>query len=255
MMKFQYFSDIHLEHYHDNVGKVKRVFNIKSVDADVLLCAGDIGKPSHKSYKSFLSDMSVIFHKVLVVAGNHEYYGMSMSMESVDELCREVTRQMPQNNVHFLQNEEIHLSEDLSVFGGTFWTHIPRSKYVYVTGMVNDYRCINAFTPDVSNQLHENAVSALQTCIDNTPPEHKWVVMSHHMPSLDLIAEQYRRQPYTDMNYAFASNIDIADVEKIKAWVYGHTHISHQHGKFYCNPVGYKNENKHWDLNKTFTIS
>jgi hypothetical protein len=54
-VKFQYFSDVHLEFYNENINKVKRLYDIKSSPADVLLLAGDIGKPNMTTYSYFLN--------------------------------------------------------------------------------------------------------------------------------------------------------------------------------------------------------
>jgi len=70
-MKIQLASDIHLEFE----GCYERMPKIKAVSPDnVLVLAGDIGKPSQPIYKQFLNEMAQQFAKVIVVAGNHEYY-------------------------------------------------------------------------------------------------------------------------------------------------------------------------------------
>jgi hypothetical protein len=82
----------------------------------------------------------------------------------------------------------------------------------------------------------------------------KVIVMSHHMPSYELIDTLYISKQYAMINCAFASDVSIADDSRIVAWVYGHTHKSYQNGKFYCNPIGYPGENKKWSLAKHFTF-
>jgi predicted phosphohydrolase len=253
-VKFQYFSDIHLEFYNENTSKVKRIFDIKSSPADVLLLAGDIGKPNMQTYSLFLNLLSPTFDKICITTGNHEYYKMPMSMTEVDNMCREVCRNLPHQNVSFLQNEYFALNEYIDVYGGTFWTHTPADKEQYVMSKINDYKYIYNFSPSISNSLHSTATKSLEDYIMNKNSLKKTIVLSHHMPSFHLIDPCYRCLD-NDLNYAFASNITCARDQSIVAWVYGHTHKPYADGKFYCNPIGYPNENKQWTLERFFDIT
>jgi DNA repair exonuclease SbcCD nuclease subunit len=265
-MKFQYFSDIHLDYYNENLPKIQRMF-IKKLEQQkdkpsILLIAGDIGLPYRPSYSTFLQSLSPLYEKIFITTGNHEYYKMPCSsLNDLDNHCREVCRTMPQDNVVFLQNDTYKIKDNVSIFGGTFWTDIPESKAYNVMHSVNDYKLIPYMTPSLSSLLHEKAVSLLNYHVNNENNENnednkdmKWIVMSHHMPSFDLIDRKYTNTLNTDMNYAFASEVSIANDPRILAWVYGHTHLQSEKGKFYCNPIGYPGENKHWTLFKDFTI-
>jgi len=81
------------------------------------------------------------------------------------------------------------------------------------------------------------------------------VVITHHMPSYKLIDEKYYDDNY---NMWFASHLDniiIQHKQKIKGWIYGHTHSANRcvlHDvKMYCNPLGYKGENKKPNYNES----
>lgn len=255
-MTFQYFSDIHTEFYNENIPKIKRKFiEVLEKQQDrpsILLIAGDIGLPSRPSYASFLQSLSPLYEKIFITTGNHEYYQMQYdSLSELDNYCREICRTMPHNNVVFMQNDTFTIQDNLSIFGGTFWTDIPDEKHYSVMHSVNDYKMIPNFTPTMSSLQHEKSAAVLKYHIENS--DMKWIVMSHHIPSFDLIDQKYRIRN-TDMNYAFASDIKIANDPRILAWVYGHTHSSKQQGKFYCNPIGYPGENKDWTLFKEFTV-
>jgi predicted phosphodiesterase len=260
--RFQYFSDIHLEFYHENIPKIKRIF-LESLSKQrnrppFLLIPGDIGKPSNPSYTEFIKTISPLYEKVFITTGNHEYYKMTFSTTTeLDNYCREVCRSVPKHNVIFLQNEVVQLSEDIpiSIFGGTFWTDIPKLKINTISQSINDYKLIPNFTPALSTSLHKQAVSTLQSHINSLPEDMNLIVMSHHMPSMSLINPKYRGlSGNNDINHAFASDITIAKDSKINAWVYGHTHSPLQEGKFYCNPIGYPGENRKWSLDTQFTI-
>jgi predicted phosphohydrolase len=252
--KIQYFSDTHLEFYNENNNKMKRMFEIKRKDADILLLAGDIGYPSRPSYTHFLTMMSPHFEKVFVISGNHEYYKSNMEMTKVDQLCRHICSSLPQQNVHFLQNEEYQLSPLISVYGTTLWTNIHNDKATSICNIINDYKYIDNLTHKVSNDLHNNAVKKLTDCIINKEHNQKVIVMTHHMPSFNLIDTCYKAPMYTDINCAFATDIPIRNDPRIVAWVYGHTHKSRHDGKFYCNPIGYPGENKQWSVDRFFEI-
>jgi len=256
---FQYFSDIHLELYNENQPKINRMFidKIKRQEqrAKYLLIPGDIGKPTSSSYQEFLASLSFLYDKIFVTTGNHEYYSMPFdSTTKLDNYCRDICLNVPNKNVFFLQNEVYAISETLSIFGGTFWTNIPQTKYSLVSNCINDYAKIPLFTPQTSCALHEQAIFLLQSHIERNDKK-RWIVMSHHMPSYSLIDSKYLTLAYNDINCAFASDIATATDSKIIAWVYGHTHLPSVVGKYYCNPIGYPGENNNWSLDKSFTVA
>lgn len=252
-MRFQYVSDIHLECYNGSTHKVDRVFisKFKKNYADVLLLAGDIGKPyASSTYKHLIHSLSPFYQKIFVTCGNHEYYTKKYNMYEVDEMCRNICQSAPNNNVVFLQNESYNISDTLSIFGGTFWTNIPSSHRSIVEHYMNDYKQIIDFTPMQSSQLHRQACNALGNLLCHKN-DRKWIVMSHHIPSMSLIDPMYKDCSY---NCAFASDVEYINHPDILAWVYGHTHKPLVQDKFYCNPVGYLGENKNWSLHKYFDL-
>lgn len=245
-LRFQYASDMHLEFYNDNIGKIRKLFIQPLIsnreNADYLLLAGDIGRPTHQSYKQFLRDMAPHYKRIFVITGNHEYYKMpTTTMAELDEKCRELCADAG-DNITFLQNEAYNINDWLSIYGGTFWTDIPSSKKRIIESTMNDYTYITGFSAGKATQLHKDAVAGLEHKLAESGNARKWIVMSHHMPSFELIDEKYKTGMNTDLNYAFATNIHVATDPRICAWVYGHTHTPRQTGKFYCNSYGYPGE-------------
>lgn len=252
MVVFQYFSDIHLEFYYEKFHKMISLFSIDPNKhlPDVLLLPGDIGNPYLKSYSEYLKHISPNVSQIFLTTGNHEYYSKSNIIAETDHLCREICRNMPHDNVHFLQNDVHHIKNNLSIFGGTMWTYMPPR---IDTSSITDFDRIPYFTVKERNDLFKTCVQTLTSTLAESPPDTNWVVMTHHMPSFELIAPKYRE--YKDFNYAFAANVDeIASDPRIAAWVYGHTHYASVNGKFYCNPIGYPGENRTWTLNKFFEV-
>jgi predicted phosphodiesterase len=242
-MRFQYVSDIHLEH----LAKIPKI--TRDPSASVLILAGDIGNPRKALYKIFLEHVCKLgFEYVLLIAGNHEYY--SMSLQEGDRLIREIVASISCSLI-YLQNEVFHLSDDIAVYGATFWSHIPIEDRIDVILAINDYSYINDFTVQQCNDEHRISVETLTNAIAQCTNDKKWIVISHHMPKKQLIHTKFAGLPY---NSAFASDIDIADDPRIVAWVYGHTHYPSVSGKFYANPIGYKGENLSPTYTKTFDV-
>lgn len=242
-MEFQYISDIHLEH--------GTLINI-TPSAKYLILAGDIGHPSDPSYRQFMQDMSSKFEKVFLVAGNHEYYSSSQTILQTETLIRNTVTDIP--NVHFLQNDYVHLDNTYSVFGATMWTQIDPEDEIDIRQFIMDYRKIPNFTPEFSSMLHKASVNELISVLDEYPTR-KWIVITHHMPQKRLIDSKYQKYPFSILNSAYASDIPILDSnENIKAVVYGHTHTPSQNGKYYCNPVGYPGENKTINTNAVLKV-
>jgi hypothetical protein len=81
------------------------------------------------------------------------------------------------------------------------------------------------------------------------------------VPSRTLINVKYKTQqmlPYTQWFYCDMDNLVETYGNKIKYWIYGHTHIQSNciinEIPFLCNPIGYPNENNILDFQKNFTI-
>jgi hypothetical protein len=63
----------------------------------------------------------------------------------------------------------------------------------------------------------------------------------------------YNQCFYADMDYFIEKNKN-----KIKCWIYGHTHTPSNtkiyNIPFLCNPIGYPNENKIIDYNRIYQL-
>jgi predicted phosphodiesterase len=238
-MKFQYLSDLHLEHGNKVV--------IDSC-AEYLILAGDIGDPNN-DYFSFFEKISPKFKLIFVIAGNHEYYARKRSMSETEKLIAEILGKF--KNIIYLQNNVYHFPDsNISVFGSTMWTEIDEFEEQDIRYTLSDFRCIPNFSIDHYNRLHKTSLSCLECCLKENETR-RWVVILHHVPQFRLIDPKYR---HMSINSAFASNIPILDDENVIAVVYGHTHTPSVQGKYYCNPLGYPMENKKHNLQATFEI-
>jgi predicted phosphohydrolase len=233
-MKFQYVSDIHMEHGTE--------LNI-TPQAPYLLLAGDIGYPYDPHYEAFLAHTAPKFLKVFLIMGNHEYWGYTL--DDIHKRCAELETAI--SNLVILNNTAFELTPELSIYGTTLWSHI--SNETLVAKHVWDYRKIIDFTPKDASMIHQKARDTFKT-LASKEPNRKWVILCHHIPHTSLIHESYNGNP---LNEAYASNVEEFCATNVLAVVHGHTHKPHITGKYYCNPVGYPGQNTH-DTNRTFEI-
>lgn len=238
-MEFQYISDIHLEKGN--------VIDITPI-APYLILAGDIGDPCAKQYQEFIQQMSIMFEKVFLVAGNHEYFSYK-SMNEINNVLKDVSLRYA--NVVYLQNEVYHVpNTNISIFGTTLWSHIDPQFAYNVKSTIADYRCIPHFTISKCNQLYEEAIEKFNYYKDEFPGR-KWIVITHHLPQTRLIDEKYLGNK---VNCAFASDNPCFDDDNVIAVVYGHTHTQQINGKYMCNPLGYPGENLKRNMNMSFIV-
>jgi len=170
-MRFQYVSDLHTEIRGGGALAL-------SARAPCLLLAGDLGHPRHPAYARLLDEVASDFERIILVAGNHEYYGATVAAGETALVQAAAGRP----RVTYLQNQAFHFPDsDVSVFGGTFWTYIPPAERAACNLHMADYERIHGFTPEMSSQLHAAAVSALGAALEEAP-ERRWVVVSHHIP-------------------------------------------------------------------------
>lgn len=243
-MKIQVLSDLHLEFLSPSqIGRIVR--NIEKV-GDVLVLAGDIGNGMASHYQKFIGKMAVKFEKVFVVAGNHEYYGndIETTNQKIQSICDGL------DNVSFLCSQW----EDyggLRWIGTTLWSHVEDTTKCFT----NDIRYIQNMPIQKYNQRHIQSVQFLTDALI-TSQDKPCVVITHYLPSMEVIHEKYRNKEEDPYNQWFASSLDHlieTHTKHLPFWIYGHTHDpSHKilfQTEMVCNPMGYEGENKHPNLN------
>ena len=247
MKTFQLVSDLHLEFLSgDELPILER-------HADNLILAGDIGYPTRGSFVKFMNQVCVQFERVFYVPGNHEYY-CGLPKSAVDDLLR---RQSEEIGFHLLNNSSFDLG-GLTIIGSTMWTETSPKNSFILHRYIRDYRKIKfddtrLVTPAMTGSWHKEAVDFLRAQFKI--PGDK-LVITHHLPSLELIHERYRGSP---VNCGFASSLDdMFEGSGVKVWCAGHTHsqIVKKLGsiQFYVNPVGYPGENPDPDTSFHFAM-
>jgi predicted phosphohydrolase len=238
MPRITYISDIHLEFfnksppYHELIGWEK---------GDILCLAGDIGYPEKEPYQKLIEYCSLKFEYVFVIAGNHEYYTVK-TIEETNQLIEHICSQF--TNVHFLNDKTYYIEPyDTYILGTTLWTTTtgePDERFYY-----NDFKRIPQMTAHgYMDKLHAKSIEYLTTELEKHKTSNV-IVMTHHMPSFDLIAPEFRD---SDMNHLFATHLN-SMIKKyhIDHWICGHSHVSMNmmigNTHIHMNPIGYPYEN------------
>lgn len=242
----QYISDIHLEFLH--IEEVKSRIRKIIPTVPIIVLAGDIGNPFGKNnhYELFIEEMSKKFEKVFIISGNHEYYHNDIN--SVEERIKMITSKY--GNVSYLQNSYEDYN-GVRWIGSTLWSRLDNP-----TKFINDVSTIHNMTVDRYNAMHIASVKSIDEMIKES--ELQCIVITHHMPSYQLIDKKYYDDNY---NMWFASHLDNMMEEyqnKLLGWFYGHTHTVNNsiiNGVItLCNPVGYKGENHNINYNMIINL-
>lgn len=247
-------SDLHLEF----AGGPPRL----TPAAPILVLAGDIGNPMQDSYRDFLGACARSWEHVVVVAGNHEFYnrfeaerwrykGAATVAERL-EACRAVAAAAG-SNVHFLDRGRVDIG-GLAFLGCTLWTNVSGVEELIERG-ISDCRLICAEGPPAMRRAtaadlqmwHLRARAWLEGELAACYEEGRGaVVVTHHMPTPDLIAARFQGHP---LNAGFASALDDLICEPVRAWICGHSHVGSvvfkgPDGRIPCvlNPRGYPGE-------------
>lgn len=255
-MKFQLFSDIHLEFY--------KIYPRIERKAENLILAGDIGKLCDNNYKEFIEYCSKLWDKIIVVLGNHEYYHNNKSYEQLLELYNTYFSQF--ENVYLLEKEKI-IIDDYEILGLTMWTFI-NPEYEYLLNCVkkikrkikttlNETRTISIG----SNKLNDLHIESIDWLMNNYNPNKNTIIITHHpLTHKNISQPKYENEPIKRKE-AFATNMYFENKAKLIC-ISGHTHYSHDfidnNIRYISNQMGYKEEvlqNKtNFDENKVFEI-
>jgi Icc-related predicted phosphoesterase len=239
----QYMSDLHLEFEE---------YLPKPVDSTLLL-AGDIltyktyrnNKRKRKRYDAFLDHVSKEWDNVVIILGNHEYYGWNGNVENFLRSLYE------SYGLHFLENDVVTV-DNVRVAGTCLWTDFFGDKQYYhdvVSRGMNDYH-VTGLTTRMTYNKHMKARDFLLNAKAD-------VVVTHHAPSVESVHTKYLGSP---LNAGYYSDLyDFIGEIKPKVWVHGHMHHPVDYmianTRVLANPRGYPHENNNFDETRTFNAS
>lgn len=232
-MRVHLLSDLHTE---------DAPFELEPVQgADALVLAGDIGDPRSGDYADLLQRASRSYRDVVLVAGNHECYGLTIN-EAHGVIMRKIARL---KNVHFLNRRSVKIG-DVSVVGATLWSDIQDEQRRDVQTYLADLRCILGFGLDAYAQEHRRDVAYIRGAVASaTGPV---LVVTHHSP----LSEP------GDIGSAFGTDLSAMMGGSVVAWVHGHSHKSRDivvNGtRVVSNQRGYLDEKTGFDPKFTFEL-
>ena len=245
-MRFHTLSDLHIEH---------ATFDMPEVESDVLILAGDILTPGHRAISWAARPSTHRGRPVVQVAGNHEFYGVTLQAE------RALMRQSAEKSgVHYLNRNAVVLS-GVRFLGCTLWTDY-RVPIIDTEGLLSDQKramaaCARGLYDHQAISWRESGRTTLVTPL-NLLHEHQldrqWlsdelavpfagptVVVTHHAPHPMSIAPQYAADWVTG---GFVNMLPDSFFEVPKLWVHGHTHTRFDYAigscRVVCNPRGYR---------------
>ena len=234
-MKIRLLSDLHLEGHR---------FDYEYAGEDLVVLAGDIHTQSR--HANFLSTINSNV-PIIMVAGNHEYYGSDI--EFTDAYLHHLETVLP--NFHYLQNESLHI-KGVDFFGGTMFTDMKLyndvdSAKMYASQGIADFTWISKDNKRWSTDNHIDAHKVFSERLQSfLKEEHsKRVVISHFVPSMVCADPQF--------DGSLLNPYFISEMDKYMGWdglwLFGHTHSSMDKmvgdTRLVCNPRGYGSENSH----------
>lgn len=235
-LKIQVLSDLHLDF---------APLRHPRTDADVVVLAGDIGSPAEAVEWAAGFDQPV-----LLVPGNHEYYGGSLDATAAD-----LRRRCAGRGVHLLDCASVRIGT-VRFLGATLWTDFalygasPAQRAAALqaaSSKLRDFSRIRLrdadaapFTPEHACTLHQREQAWLEQRLTQ-PHDGPTVVVTHHAPSPASVHPRFAGSP---VNPCFASDLRHLHRDgRIALWVHGHTHDSFDYRsgrtRVVCNPRGY----------------
>jgi hypothetical protein len=233
--RLQYLSDLHLE----KTGTFPRL----PVRAPYLALLGDIGDPTSPTYRDFLEYCSDRFRQVFVLMGNHECYDRSYvsATRAISDVCES------RPNLIYL-NRCLREVDGYLLLGATLWSEINPLTALHLRDFTRIHRSNGALiTYEDYRRWHYLDRSWLERVIPNC--HHPIIVLTHHLPSMSLIAKKYEAYPYND---AFATSLVHLIQDPVKAWLCGHSHgrVERWINQVYCGI----NAGPEASLSRTVTI-
>lgn len=243
-LRVQVVSDLHVD-----VADTGRLQLAPGVD--VLVVAGDTCAGTVEGF-AHLRGVVPLPTPIVVVAGNHEFYGASHAAE-----LGRARAAAAGFGITFLEDADAVIG-GVRFLGCTLWTdyrlfgdrHRPVAMAV-ARRSLNDHRAIawrgapawQGFRPEEAAGLHAASRDFLATALASPFPGPT-VVVSHHAPHPAGIAPRHGRDP---LSAAFASDLTALIVAGAPdLWIFGHTHHPVDRvvarTRLVANPHGYNDE-------------
>lgn len=226
-MNYYVLSDIHLEYVSlEHVTKtLLPMIKKKLTQPCTLFMCGDISSVYNQGHRDklfyFFKELKTLCKAILYVPGNHEYYGSKQYKPTLDEVNQYLTDICNKSDVTLLIRDTYE-DDTCIVYGCTLWSHLPYDMSFYL----NDLTKIAGMHYTTYNELHAKDSSWLKTCLlnNNASPitdNKKVIVLTHHLPTEQLIQQKYKH--LGDLNMAYYSHMECL-FPKVDIWCCGHSH-------------------------------
>ena len=223
MMTIQYLSDLHLE-FKDNVEYLQRL--PKKVTGDILVVAGDTMYLDDEAMQKsdFIRWASDNYERVLLIPGNHEYYG-DHDLRADDSSWEFQLA----SNVNYYNNRVVTIG-NTDIILSTLWSYIPRENRQPIGYFLNDFHKIRyegrKFTTDDYNFEHAKHLAFLKQAVARSKSRHR-IVVTHHVPSRYCSPKKLRVIRDGSLSDAFTVDLtEYIDSAQIYYWIYGHSHVN-----------------------------
>ncbi len=222
--------------------------------ADAVMVAGDTCEGLVKAVEALRQAFPASV-EVIMVAGNHEYYGRAFAAELAAGRAR--ARQV---GIHLLENGVAHIGA-LRVLGATLWTDYMlfgptlRTPAMRVAGdQMRDHKKIRwssepwrRFRPEEALSLHNESKRFFETELAK-PHSGPTMLLAHHGMTFEAVAPDLQRSLIAA---AYTSDLSFVDQFGPDYVVTGHTHhpLDFRRGRtrFLSNPRGYADEGLAFD--------
>lgn len=247
-MNFYVWSDVHNE-----FGEFR--FNRSDYNPRIpLIIAGDWGTAKNK-YTNLLKELCEFFDDVIIVLGNHDYYGGSI--KRVNEEYNELSDLVPEFvNLHFLNGADSKKRSvefysngmKITILGCTLWTDIDGGSHISTMRApfyLNDFNYIEEFSTRKVNHNNlfygDNIEGSPQNWLDlnkkhveflreevikiksdnNYRETDKILIVTHFAPHELCVQEEFKG---SDINCLFhCTGLDDL-ISEVDGWVHGHMH-------------------------------
>lgn len=219
-MYIRLYSDLHLEFQRQNGDSYFQPPELPTDKDTVVILAGDIDT-KYRGIK-YANILSKRFKAVIIVAGNHDYWGANFS-----ELPKRWLEES-EDNVYPLFNSHVVI-DDVLFCGGTLWTDYNNRDELAMWDakrVMVDYSKIKwgdqfrKFTPEMALQDHISCVESIKESLK--VEVRKKVVVTHMTPSYSNEDPLYYSQA-SMMKHFYHSNLDYL-IPDADIWCFGHTH-------------------------------
>jgi hypothetical protein len=231
MVQIQYASDLHITDWPKGTAFETFLTPV----APILVLAGDICSAWDPLYKNFLVWCSRHWHIVILITGNHEYYPLSGHTVTIDQTDHYI-RSIAPHNVIFLQAGQSYTvpGTRLRFVGATLWSAIDPALWQEAAEKKGDYKHISIGVPMMglrkahpcdTTALHALHKAYLTSAIAPQQYKETLIVVTHHMPTLNLLEERFRGERW---HSCYVSADDDLLAPNVKLWICGHSHRATQ---------------------------